>query len=411
MSNVFSSGSAPEAPGLPRLLLLTNEPPLTVGAGSIVFHRLFSDYPPERLRVVTNAPPAPAEQRLACRYECLPLLADRLNRTRFWPWRGAARALGMGHLVSLRRIDRRLRDGFVPDVVVTLMQDSWMYDLAARYARRRRLPLVLFIHDLAFGFEPVAPWLRGSQRRRDVAVYRRAAARLCVSQGMADYFLSEFGAPGEVLLPPAADTPPSQTAEACRRLKKPGQLTLGYAGGLHYGYGEQLLAMLPVLRSTGTKIELFGPPPGGSVATLQAATDALHFNGYLTPPERAWEELLKRCDAVLQPYLNPAGGHALQYRTHFPSKLGDCLSLGLPLLITGPTDASGVKWCIQHPGCALVVSDPAPTALAAALRSLQSDASLRVALAGYAQNVAGAFEPLTLRTHLRATLCAISRPS
>jgi glycosyltransferase involved in cell wall biosynthesis len=397
MSNVFLSESVPEAPVLPRLLLLTNEPPLTVGAGSIVFHRLFRDYPPERLRVVTNAPLAPAEQSLACRYEHLPLLADRLNRTRFWPLRAAARALGMGNLVSLRRIDRRLEDGFVPDVVVTLMQDSWMYDLAARYARHRRLPLVLFIHDLAFGFEPVAPWLRSAQRRRDAAVYRQAAARLCVSQGMADHFLAEFGVPGEVMLPPHSDQLPIQQPERCERLKQPGRLVLGYAGGLHYGYGEQLLAILPVLRSTGTKIELFGPTPGGSVAALQAATDVLHFNGYAPTPEEAWRSLLERCDALLQPYLNPPGNHALQYQTHFPSKLGDCLSLGLPVLITGPADASGVKWCTQHPGCALTISDPSPDALIRALERLRGDPEFRVSLAQQGQHAATAFAAGPLR--------------
>lgn len=394
---------------LPRVLLLTNEPPQTVGAGSIIFHRLFSNYPPDRLRVITNVRPPPVDQRLACHYAYLPLAADRLNRTRLWPWRAVLRNLGASRLTGLRRVDEALQ-GFTPDVVATLMQDSWYYDLAARYARRRKLPFVLLAHDVAHGFEPVPPWLQPRQLRRDAAVYRQAKVRLCISPGMLRYHEEVFGAPGEVLLPPRSDNGASQSPEACRQLKQSGILTLGYAGGLHYGYGEQLLRMLPVLRETGTMVELFGPKPGGSISSLNDATDVFHFNGYLSPPEVAWGELLRRCDAVLQPYLNPPGAHELQYRTHFPSKLGDCLALGLPLLITGPAYASGVSWCRQHPDCAMIVTDPAQETLAAGLRQLRDDPALRVHLAEQAQSRAVAFDAPALRKRLQVILTTLPTP-
>ncbi len=392
---------------LPRVLFLTSESPHTAAAGAIVFHRLFRDYPADRLFVVTNAPPPPVAARLACPYVSMSLAVDRLNRTRLWPWRTAWRVLGGASLVRLARIDRALA-GYVPDVVVTLMQDSWYYELAARYARQRGLPLVLFVHDVASGFEPVADWLRRRQHARDGAIYRQAARRLCISRGMADYFEREFGAAGEVLAPPRADETPTQPPENCRQLRQPGRLTLGYAGGLHYGYGEQLERMLPVLRRTGTTIELFGPLPGGRLAGLSAASDVLHFNGYAATPEEAWRGLLGRCDVILQPYLNPAGEHHRQYTTHFPSKLGDCLALGLPLLVTGPAEASGMAWCLAHPGCALTVTSPDDAALGGALDRLRTDAELRVALARTAQTMAGSFDPAPLRTQLQALLTDVA---
>ena len=384
---------------LPRVLFLTSESPHTGAAGAIVFHRLFQEYPSDRLLVVTsNLPPANA-RRLDCRYIHLPLKVDRLNRTRFWPWRTALRVLGGPAFLSLNRIDAALGD-FQPDVVVTLMQDSWYYDYAARYARQRKLPLVLFVHDLPDGFEPVPRALRHSQQQRDAAVYRQASRRVCISQPMLEHFSSTFGAKGEVLLPPRADEIPSQTPEKCRQLKQPGQLTLGYAGGLHYGYGEQLIRLLPMLRATGTKLELFSPAPGGKLSELNQATDVLHFHGYAPTPEEAWRSLLARCDVVLQPYLNPPGEYARQYRTHFPSKLGDALSLGLPLVITGPTDASGVAWSLTHPGSAVVVTNPAPEEMAATLQLLRGDAEWRVSLATAAQHAAASFDPAPLRSHL-----------
>lgn len=390
----------------PRVLFLSSESPHSSGAGAIVFLRLFADYPPDRLLVLTSHPPPGGAERLACRYERLPLRVDRLNRTRFWTWRNGLRAFGGASWLSLRPIDRALGD-FQPDLVVTLMQDSWFYDYAARYARLRRLPLALFVHDLPDGFEPVPAWLKAAQRARDRTVYRQARRRLCISAPMERHFAETCGVAGDVLPPPRSATPVRQAPEKCAQLKQPGRLTLGYGGGLHYGYGEQLLRLLPALRTAGVTLELFGAPPGGGpLAALNEATDVLRFHGYASKPEHAWRSLLERCDVVLQPYLNPAAQHARQYRTHFPSKLGDCLSLGLPVLVTGPADAAGAAWCLARPGSALVVTDPAPAAFATALARLQDDGPGRVALARQAQAAAEEFAVVPLRCRLQELLAS-----
>lgn len=392
---------------LPRVLLLSAEPPHLGAAGAVVLFRLFQQYPQDQLLVVSNHLPPPDAARLACRYQHLPLAVDRLSRTRLWRWRAILRSFGASRLVSLQRVDEAL-GRFEPDVVLTLMQDSWCYDLAARYAAARGLPLVLFVHDLAHGFEPVPRLLRRRQLARDEVVFRQAEARLCVSRPMADYFQALFAVSAEHLPPPRSEQVPAQPPENCRGLKGGDRLTLGYAGGLHYGYGEQLLRMLPVLRATGTIIHVFGHPPQGGLLGLRDATDVLHFHGHAPSPEAAWKALLETCDVVLQPYLNPPGPHELQYRTHFPSKLGDALSLGLPLLITGEPSASGVAWCLQRPDSALCVIDPDDEALRGALLRLKDDPELRVRLAAGAQRAATALDAPPLRARLHDLLIATS---
>ncbi len=388
---------------LPKIALITAEPPHTAAAGAILLHRLFATYPPDRLTVVTSHMPPATAARLPCRYVHVPLLADRLLKTRFWRWRTNLRALGAAGFLPCRFLDAALAD-FKPAVVAALMQDSWYYDYAAAYARKRRLPLVLFIHDLPDGFEPVAPALRQRQQQRDGRVYRQATHRLCISAPMQEHFRNVFGVDGSVLHPPRTEPPVAQSPELCRHLKRPGQLTLGYAGGLHYGYGEQLQRMLPVLRATGTRIEYFGPVPAGANRALADAIDVFHCNGYVSPPEAVWHAILQTCDAVLQPYANPLGRHELQCRTHFPSKLTDYLSLGLPVVVTGPASASGTAWCLRHPGSALTITDAAPAALEIALRRLATDATLRVALARGAQAAATEFDAGPLRDQLFAAL-------
>jgi len=397
-----------DAGAFPRVLLLSSEAPHTGAAGAIVLHRLFRDYPPDRLLVVTNSVLQADMARLDCGYKYVPLLVDRLNRTRFWPWRAILRTLGASSVVNLGSVERALA-GYEPDVVVTLMQDSWYYDLARRYAEAHGLPLILIVHDVAQGFEPVPESLRAWQFRRDAHVYQSAVARLCVSQGMVNHFVRAFGVPGEVLLPPRSDFLATQSPQACRQLKRPGRLTLGYAGGLHYGYGEQLLRMLPLLRETGTVVELFGPVPGGRISSLRDATDVLHFNGYAATPEAAWGHLLQKCDTLLQPYLDPPASHAFQYRTHFPSKLGDCLSLGLPLLITGPEFASGVAWCRQRSSIALWPGTPSDASLRDALERLRTDAHLRIMLATNAQAASNEFAATALRAQFTAAIVRASR--
>jgi glycosyltransferase involved in cell wall biosynthesis len=393
---------------LPRLLVISNEAPQTGAAGSIILFRLFANYPAENILVVTNRPEPAGCERLPCRYDFLPLRIDQLNNTRFWKWKAALRAAGAAGLLGTSKLEL-LSAAFKPDLVVTVMQDSWYYEFAAKVARRIGKPLIMFGHDLAHGFEPVPAMFRRRQLARDRKFLTQCAAKLCVSEGMVRFFEREFGVAASVLYPPRSAEPVHQSPEFCRTLKTPGRLTLGYAGGLHYGYGEQMLAMLPVLRETGTIVEMFGPLPGGNLAVLKEATDVFHFNGYLSPPEAAWRALLDRCDALLQPYLNPPGGHHLQYQTHFPSKLGDCLALGIPLLITGPADASGVKWCLDHPGTALCVVDPRPERLKDALKTLRDDADARMRIATGGQEHGEAdFLPcnLQLELHRRLLSCA-----
>lgn len=340
--------------------------------------------------ISNRALPRPG-QRLGCDYFTHRILADRLQQTRFWKWRTAARVLGGADFLPLSSLDRLVGD-FRPDAVVTLMQDSWYYELAARYARKKKLPLILFIHDLPHGFEPVAPCLLKRQLQRDRAIYEQAAVRFCVSPGMEAWFRREFDLPGDVLLPPRSPSPPSQDPELCRKLKTPGRLTLGYAGGLHYGYGEQIAAMIPALRATHTHLEIFGPALSGALVGLKDAADVITFHGYAPTPEDAWSGLLARCDAVLLPYLNPPGVHHLQYQTHFPSKLGDMLSLGLPLIVTGPSEASGVIWCREHGLSTGVVTEEGGSALLEILTSLSACSNLRVSLAICALEMASTFD-------------------
>jgi glycosyltransferase involved in cell wall biosynthesis len=120
-------------------------------------------------------------------------------------------------------------------------------------------------------------------------------------------------------------------------------LTLGYAGSVAYGYGEELVRLIPLLREVGARLRMFSPKPTGILDELNHATDVVEICGY-RPALEAWKEIKESCDAVILPYSNPAGKYELLYRTHFPSKLSEYLALGMPVVVCGPEFATGLRY-------------------------------------------------------------------
>jgi len=398
----------------PSLLLLSDEGPQTSTAGGMVLFRLLEDYPKERLRVIERRV-EPGCTRLPCRYETLTTPGQRFEHTRFHRWKNSLRAFGLVPPVPLRRIESLL-DGFRPEVVLCVMECAAYYDCAWSFARKHGLPLVVIVHDVNDQFEPVLPFALGAARRRDGAFYRFASRRLCVSPEMEALCVELYAAHGDVLYPnPSEELQPRRFAEAWH-LKQPGRLTVGFAGNLNYGYGEELLRLLPAFRAAQARLVLFSKPPGGAAAALQDAKDCCEFRGFAPTALTAWHAIQKDCDAVILPYPNPPGAWERLIRHHFPSKLPEYLALGLPVLVTGPDYATGVTWALKHPEAAAVCTSVDLAEPARLLARLRKEAPLRLALAEGAR-CAGLmdFDPRKIKAeflgHLRtvaAEKCALA---
>jgi len=391
------TGVRNDADMYPKILFFGSEPPSSIGAGSIYFFRLFQRWPVDRLKVVTPWLPEPRASRLACPYHFLKIPFRRLNKTRFWKIRLALRLFGAAYLVSLKAIKQTIE--FNPDAVVTLMQDSIMYDAASRYARYIRKPLIVFVHDAPLVFEPLPGPFRYWQVKQDRNLLRKSATIFAVSPGMQKYLAKTYGAKSHVLLPSYSAELLSIMATASKRTdhrKTSGRLTLGYAGGFHYGYGEQLLTLIPTLRRIGSVIEIFGvdPTAAQSLGDFQSATDVVRFHGTEATPEEAWRKIRHSCDALLIPYRNPPGKHWLQYQTHFPSKLVDMLCVDMPIVMTGPDIASGIVWLKQHPYAGLCITTTDETQIANAIGKLGDDSTLRNSFAKSRARLLSAFDPI-----------------
>jgi glycosyltransferase involved in cell wall biosynthesis len=362
----------------PRVLLLSDEGPQTSSAGGILLFRLLQDYPPDRLRVIERRL-EPDVQRLACRYDALKTPWRRFEGSRFNRSKRSLRAFGLVPPVPLRRIDALL-DGFVPEVVLSVMQGAACYDAAWRYAAKHRLPLVAVVHDVNEEFEPVLPFAVRAMRRRDGNFYRYAAKRLCVSPEMEALCAELYGVRGEVLYPNRSKELSPRPLGQTLTLKSADRLSLGFVGNLAYGYGDELLRLLPALRAANVRLVIYSAPPGDSLAALLAATDCVDFRGF-APAMAAWRAIQAECDAVILPYSHASGRLERLVRHHFPSKLPEYLALGLPVMVSGPEYATGVAWGLRNPTAVMTCTSTGLNSIAAKLESLRVDPALRLSLA------------------------------
>jgi glycosyltransferase involved in cell wall biosynthesis len=390
---------------LPALLLLSIEGPNLSTAGGITLHRLLSEYPADRLRVI-EWKADPRRGQLNCTYHSLSAPLTRLEYSRFHRLKRSLSAIGLVPGISPRRVDAALR-GFRPEIVLCVTQSAAYYRSAYRYARSRGLPLVLIAHDVNDGFEGIYGFAEKSARRRDRDVYRYAARRLCVSQELERLNAELYGVSGEVMYPNRCEQLRPRALGEAAALKVPSRLSVGFVGNVNsYGYGQQLERLLPAFRATASRLLIFGHPPGARLMALRQAADCCDILGFAPTPEEAWRRAKDSCDAVILPYLHPTDAHwGGMYRCHFPSKLPEYLAVGLPVIVTGPADATGMKWALRHPEAAASYSGTDWDGVAAILSSLRDNPGRRLALVKAAGDQGAAdFDPVAIKRHFLAAL-------
>jgi len=333
---------------------------------------------------------------LDCPYRELQMPLARFDNTRFSVLKRSLAACRLTPLPSHREIMRLLGE-FQPRVLVCVMIDTpWMLT-AERVARKLGIPLILIVHDINEEFEKVFPWARKALFERNRDVYRAASRRLCVSPELAEFLEQRYGVPGEVMYPNRSEELQPRAAELSltlraaadqgtkglrdergRRHEDGGQrsdaegknadsslvtslpgghlakprfsspasvtLTLGYAGSLAYGYGEALVDLIPVLREVGARILISTPWPPEKLKALLEAIDVVEWMPHRADINDMWRTMQEHADVMILPYSNPAGPNELLYRTHFPSKLTEYLALGMPVVVSGPGFATGLRY-------------------------------------------------------------------
>ena len=333
----------------PKILFLADEVPQSKGAGSIQFLRIFEHYPKDKIFVVGRTPIKGAET-LNCKYLTLNFkVSNRLRLSRFRRVIPNLETLGLINYKLPYRISKELED-FKPDVVITIMQLYAFYSTAYNYAKKNKLPFYIFCHDDVEEFSGVNNLLRKRLIDRNAVIYQYAVKRFCISPQMVESWKIKYGVDGEVFYP-IPDNNIKQLDNVSFELKQKNKITIGYAGSLAYGYGEGIKELVSYLEASESVLKVYNNPNNILYKELSAN---IQFCGFADTPAITWEKIQNECDAVILPYSNDSKFKKL-YETHFPSKLVDYLSLGLPIIVVGPTYATGVLYAIDNQ--LLVVKD------------------------------------------------------
>ena len=359
-----------------RVILISHVRPYPDIAGQVVLYRHLVNEPEIDLQVLETEPTRPGFNKLA-RW-----ILGRLARTWCRRYVRDVMAMWLGCWIDPELPEPEETD--MPTVVMTVAQEDACY-AAMRYAQRYDLPLVTFFHDWWPDAVDVHFPFRGRVEEAFRSLYQASALALCVSPGMRER-LGEHGN-AKVLWPiPAA----AKTDQDSRVDANDTPFRILYAGSLGY-YGEMLGDALEVLKDHPIiRLEVRGRKPPWSQSFEKEMTDRGLLLPYASRDE--FEAWLQSADAFLIPQSFDENQRGLM-QTNFPSKLPEVSRLGKPLILWGPSDASGPRWA-RETGQGMVVEDQNPQGLKHSVEQLCSNKDVQKRLADAAKAAAaGDFNP------------------
>ena len=368
---------------LPRLAVIGEVYPDRTTSGALLLYRLLRSYPPDRLLVVNNADQGdqnPATRLPGVPYRPLRYRIPRVIRNRFnpaWPV-GSALYVGRG----LSEVTEAVGD-FRPEAVLGVTQ--WFLWLAgAAFARRRRIPLHLILHDEwttwtgGAGLELVHCGMQLVMRR----AYQQARSRLCVSPGMAEQYERWFDAPGACFTrvggrqpDPGPPGPQDVGRAACRRVRRTSSFP-------PVGIAHLLRKMAEVLAALGGHLDLYSRTSVDWLASVGLTPPTVRVAGFFPAAEMA-----ERVAATAHALFLPASfrpEEQVHASTLFPSKLADYTAIGMPILVWGPTYSSAARWAAENPDGAVLLAGDDPGPVRSAVLRLAADREYAIRLAAAA---------------------------
>lgn len=358
--------------------------------------RVFQGYPKEKLCVLGPKPPEGAKL-LDCPYHRLRYPIQRWRNTRFHRWAMSLPVLSPAFRPRSDQISFFL-GSFLPDAVFTVMDNFSWYRSAWDFACRTGKPLITMTMDAPDRFEKNLLLLEPFKQKQIGEIYRGAERNLCVSRQMTDFIGKKYHAPTETFYFGPPDGLAPRLPDESSKLRKDGYLTLGFAGGLAYGYGEALLKVARKLVGSGHRIRIYSRDrPEGELAGL------VDYAGCF-PHEVLWKKFQEECDANLLVYAFDHANDDL-YRTHFPTKLSEYAWQGMPMVMVGPAHATGILWGLDHPEACRVVTQADLEPLPKIMQQMMQEPKARRSMASAAAKAAEQeFDPQAIRVRFHKTL-------
>jgi len=232
----------------------------------------------------------------------------------------------------------RLTSAAPPDAVLGYLaaHDDFFAEVAARFARRYRLPLSLLVHDHAAAF-PAASAEKLLQDERHAWMVRAAHRCWFASPELA----AAFGMPAEAawILPPIPDGGP-QFGQWCSSFALWPRVY--YAGSIWPAQFPLLRKIAQILAEAGACLVVISRETPALAEFLRSCPNCQHMAPFPTNRE-ALAHLARDAAGVLVSYADTVG-QMPWIATSFPSKFIEYSHLGLPCAIVAPPDSAVGRW-------------------------------------------------------------------
>lgn len=265
---------------------------------------------------------------------------------------------------------------FAPDVVLTVAHGR-LFPYAKMIAQRVNCPLVSIYHDWWPAMVPAAEEKREDRHFRQLY----AASQLVFS--VSEEMLTLLGAHADarVLLPI-----PGESGRTPRRASDHGAFKILYAGRLNYPYQAAMSELASrLVGHERLQLILFGDASHWPSLALEELSRAGIYKGLCPPGDDRIEEATKEADVLLT-HLSFDLSDAVRVETSFPSKMTDYFRRGKPVILWAPEYSAAARW-VRNQDAGVLVTDPSPAALIAAVEHLAADSQLQCRLSARAETL------------------------
>jgi glycosyltransferase involved in cell wall biosynthesis len=373
-----------------RILVLSSTLPPAPSAATTVLTNLCRQFGPEEMVLAGYRPVA---QTVEASQGLLPqpvhFIARRHRRSRLDRWK---RWLDIP-FVSRRAA--RLVKQYDCNALMCIHPYEQLLVAASRAARKANVPfypwlLNTWLESGGTHMPRLAAWLQPR-------VFASARHVFVMSDGMAEFYRKQY--PGLSVSPLrhclSTEIPPYETPPEPRT---PAQLII--CGNTTSCLDAALRVRDTVEASDDLELTFLSPRSRESLARqglLGARTD------YDSVPLEEVTNRLNQADIVVLPHglTGPMG--EVEYQTIFPTKTIECLLSRRPIVAHSPENCFLTRYLRAH-DAAVVVTEPDPARLKAAIDEVRTDAALRERLVKNALKTAEMFRPERVAAHLRETL-------
>lgn len=403
---------------LPRVLFVTPAAFNRTTGGGITFGNLFAGWPKDRI-ATAHSDPVPTTDETCERYYRLgsaelrrwgpleriaPATATRLASAA-QDMRTSDRRLA--RIVKLMLFGEQLPDTgrvspqlekwveeFRPELLYTILGTNSMMELVLDVQRRFHLPVVAHMMDdwpaASYRGGLLGPVARHRMQRLLSEVMKRASLRLGICDAMCDAYAKRYGLPFESF---------QNTVDSARwnplakqSFGPEGQGDIVYVGSvLPFAQLESLIDCCQAVAQLGreglpVRLTIYSPAMYAEPYRKRIAiAPNIVLHDAITDDE-AFFRRMGAADILLLPVNFDA--HTARYiRYSMPTKVPAYLLSGTPILAYGPDDVAQIRYALEH-DWAYVVSRRDTRELAAGIRSMLSDSSLRKRLSANARRTA-----------------------